>query len=153
MNGNLNELLAQLPEDVGRSVAKYGVRLAIDLLKTLYADLSGEPYAEEATGQTRKPSATGKRIGRPADAKAAMAASWPADSAGRRRRSGWPDDPAVRSREMKRRQEVARAKKAKAARSAAARKRWDNRSAADRKKWLVAMQRGKAQHDKVEQVA
>lgn len=143
MNGNLNELLSQLPEDVGRSVAKFGVRLAIDLLQRLYADLTGES----------EPRPVKRPRGRPADAKAAMAASWPADSAGRRRRSGWPDDPAVRSREMKRRQEVARAKKAKAARSAAARKRWDNRSAADRKKWLVAMQRGKAQHDKVEQVA
>lgn len=122
MQGNLTELLKELPPDVARGVARYGVRLAIDLLQTLYADLSGENKSEAQPKRGR---------GRPkAKSEAAL-------------KNGWPTDPEARHQEMLRRREVTRQKRLRAQRVAAAKKRWAGKSKAEKQAWLHAMQHGK----------
>jgi hypothetical protein len=132
MQGNLNEILKELPPDMARMVARYGVKLAIDLLQTLYADLMGEakpavakrgrPKAE--AGPKAKTTASGKRI------------------------SGWSDDPEERSIEMQRRIDVRAEKLRKARASAAAKKRWEKMSGAQKALRLRAMVRGREQKRK-----
>src|SRR5215475_10873246 len=39
---SLDDYLRDVPAEISRPVARFGVRLAIDLLERLYADLSGE---------------------------------------------------------------------------------------------------------------
>jgi hypothetical protein len=134
MQGNLNEMLKELPPDMARMVARYGVKLAIDLLQTLYADLMGEakpagakrgrPKAE--AGPKAKTTASGKRI------------------------SGWSDDPEERKREMQRRIDMRAEKLRKARLSAAAKKRWDKMSGAQKALRLRAMVRGREQARKPE---
>ena len=136
VQGNLNELLKELPPDVARHVARYGVKLAIDLLHTLYADLS----AEEAP-------AARKKLGRP---KKALPKALPTVKLAK---SGWPADPEERSREMKRRLAVAREKAKRAAMSEGAKKRWNEMSPARKKEWLASMQRGRQQSAKKEEAA
>jgi hypothetical protein len=57
-------------------------------------------------------------------------------------KSGWPDDPEERSREMKRRLAVAREKKT-AAKGAGAKRYWDNMSVRERRERLAKMQAGR----------
>jgi hypothetical protein len=124
VQGNLNDLLKELPPDMARMVARYGVRLAIDLLQTFYNDLEGE-------GKKPERSESKKKLGRPPKNRP------------KGKQSGWSDDPEERRREMARRVEVSAAKLRKESRAKAAKKRWANRSAAERETWLRKMQRGK----------
>jgi hypothetical protein len=142
VQGNLNELLKELPPELARATARYGVRLAIDLLETLYADLGGEREPE-------KPAR--KKLGRPRKAPAEEEAPTVrtvklavlADTRAAAAKSGWPADPEERKREMARRIEVRAERLAAERRSATARKRWENMSPAKREAWARAMQRGK----------
>jgi hypothetical protein len=127
MQGNLNEILKELPPDVARAVARYGVKLAIDLLQTLYSDLGG------AEAERLKP-----KIGRPRkvhpEAEAQPQPGKPPF------RSGWSDDPEERKREMARRMAVTAAKRTKANRSTVAKQRWAAMSKAQREAWQRSMQ-------------
>lgn len=137
-------------------IARRGVKLAIDLLQTLYADLGVQVLEQPAA----------RKIGRPRknpEGRFSVAAKsgWPADPEERKRemarrmavhsakvngaprKLGWSADPEERSREMKRRMEVAKEKARSEKLSATAKRRWDNMSAADRQVWLRNMQRGK----------
>lgn len=67
-------------------------------------------------------------------------------AAGKRPKSGWPDDPEERKAEMARRVKVARSKRKAEALSAAHKKHWASMSVRQRKARLVAMQAGKQQH-------
>ena len=58
-------------------------------------------------------------------------------------KSGWPDDPEERSREMKRRQAVAREKRAAAAKGASAKRRWAKMTVKQRREHLAKMQAGR----------
>lgn len=135
MQGNLNDLLKDLPPELARATARYGVRLAIDLLETFYSDLAGERAPEKAARKKR---------GRPAKELLLPEVKVTRREAGK---SGWPDDPEERSREMKRRQAVARAKLVAEAthekQSSGAKKRWNNMSPAQKQAWMRNMQRGK----------
>lgn len=58
-------------------------------------------------------------------------------------RSGWPDDPEERKREMRRRQAVARAKTGVLAQSAAGAKTWKRKTKKEREEWKRKMQAGR----------
>ena len=156
MQGNLDDLLKEgLPPELARMIARRGVKLAIDLLQTLYADLGVQVLEQPAA----------KKLGRPRKKEdrfsVAAKSGWPADPEERKRemarrmavhsakvggapaKSGWPDDPGGRSREMKRRMAVAKAKARGEKLSNGAKKRWDNMNAAQKETWLRNMQRGK----------
>lgn len=157
MQGNLNELLKELPPETARHIARYGVKLAIDLLQTFYADLAGERRAEPAK-RTAEPA---KRRGRP---KAS-----PAVPEVKAAKKGWSDDPAERSREMRRRLAVRDSKRhlhiadprnphhgewvAKLRK--ARKKSWKSMSPAQRAMWQAKMAEGKrkAQRAKTESEA
>jgi hypothetical protein len=143
MQGNLNDLLKNLPPELARTVARYGVRLAIDLLETFYADLGNERGPEES-----KP--VRKKLGRPP--KVPKEEKLPKVTLAAVRKSGWPADPQARKREMARRIEVRAAKVRAERRTAGARKRWENMSAAQKQAWLRNMQRGRkrAKHAKTD---
>lgn len=132
MKGNLDEILNSLDPALARAIARHGVKLAIDLLQTLYADLTVEAK-------------TPGRIGQPPKATTAVRVATG--------RSGWSDDPEERKREMARRMAVAKAKKKGKAQASAAKTRWQRMSAAERVRWQRAMQRGKEQHAKTESAA
>jgi hypothetical protein len=131
MQVSLNDLVKDLPPDIARHVARVGVKLAIDLLQTLYSDL-GTP---EETVRAAK-----KRLGRPPK----MSPEEPVRAG--KRVSGWSDDPEERSREMLRRREVRAAKARRARISAGAKRRWQEMSKAERAERLRNMQRGKAKN-------
>lgn len=140
MNGDLNQMLAHIAsaEGLGRNVAKYGVRLAIDLLQQLLADLEGgrpEENARRFLAGLNLPS----RHGRP---RKSAGADIRIDTK-KTRRSGWPSDPAARRKEMLRRQAVARARKVNSGRSAGARKAWASKTPAQRKAWAQAIQQAR----------
>lgn len=124
--------MKDIPPEIARNVARFGVKLAIDLLQTFYADLEGE-----------QPAAQPKRRGRPKvklekpTVRQVRAAA----------NSGWPADPEERRAEMLRRRAVAEQKKMHDQRSAAAKKRWDKMTEAQKAARLRAMERGK--HAKV----
>lgn len=94
MQGNLSEILQRL----GRDSALPGVDLCIELLQELRTDLMGGGSVRDVIdAAVIEP----KRLGRPL---------------GKHNKggvNGWSNDPAERSREMKRRQAVSRAKKEK----------------------------------------
>jgi hypothetical protein len=146
MQGNLNDLLKNLPPELTRTVARYGVRLAIDLLETFYADLANERGPEE-----NKPER--KKMGRPP--KVPKEEKLPKVTLLAVRKSGWPADPEARRREMARRIEVSVAKRRAEKKSAGARKRWDGMSDAKKQALLRSMQRGRkrAKHAKTDEEA
>ena len=127
MKGNLDEILNSLDPALARGIARHGVKLAIDLLQTLYADLT----AEEA-----KPPG---RIGRPPKTTTVARVATG--------RSGWSDDPEERKREMARRMAVAKAKK-KGKFKSPAQTRWARMSRNERAAWKRSMQLGKEKHDR-----
>lgn len=158
MQGNLNELLKNLPPDLARVTARYGVRLAIDLLETLYADLGGERElpekpARKKLGRPPKvaetlPTVPTAKLRRPRKApetptvrevKLAALTTTRAVAA----KSGWPADPEERKREMARRIEARANRLAAERRSEGARKRWENMTPAKREAWARSMARGR----------
>jgi len=141
VQGNLNDLLKELPPELSRTVARYGVRLAIDLLQTLYNDLGGERETVKSARTKITIDLAGdgqpkKRLGRPPK---------------KAKKSGWSGDPEERRRQMAARIEVRAAKLRKEKLGAAARKRWGKKSAAERKTWLRNMQRGRKSRKQAKQ--
>lgn len=139
-----NEL--QLHARMGMAALIPGFQRAIDFLQGELDELRTELMAMHGRSLDAAASAA---VAAPAPAhrgrprKTAAPATTPAPA---KKRSGWPEDPEERRQEMKRRQEVKKAKHKAAALSTAAKDRWANMSVRQRKARLAAMAAGRKQH-------
>lgn len=160
MRGNLAEILHSL----GKSAALPGVKLAIGLLQELEADLEGEGGGELLAGleadadETNEEERPRPKVRTKAKAKTTKPKVKTKPAEPEISKYGWPDDPAERSREMKRRMAIAKKKREakvaaekatahRAALSKAAKKRWEKKTPAQRAAWQESMQRG---HDQLQ---